>query len=182
MTPQSATRKTRSQSPPQLTQRRPVSQMQAAMPRRSMTPYMCSVSGPRLKVPLDGDGIEARTTPVTAAHCARRRGRALLNLAQDPEGERGRAAALHERDRVVEIDIEPGCERDGIVSGETDAHQFAGAPALDALSFGLDDVGVVCRRHIRNLRISCSESAANWISPSGGICSVLLDGRAADQE
>jgi hypothetical protein len=57
MTPQSATRKTRSQSPPQLTQRRPVSQMQAAMPRRSMTPYMCSVSGPRLKVPFEGEGM-----------------------------------------------------------------------------------------------------------------------------
>ena len=97
MTPQSATRKTRSQSPPQLTQRRPVSQMQAAMPRRSMTPYMCSVSGPRLKVPLEGDGMEARTTPVTAAHCARAPGRALLDLAQDPDRELDRAAALDER-------------------------------------------------------------------------------------
>jgi hypothetical protein len=30
-----------------------------------MTPYMWSVSGPRLKVPLEGDGMYPRTTPVT---------------------------------------------------------------------------------------------------------------------
>src|SRR5438067_881053 len=34
---------------------------------------------------------------------------------------------------------------------------------------------------IRNLRISCSGFSANWISPSGGICAVLLDGRGAEQ-
>ncbi len=57
MTPQSATRKTRSQSPPQATQRRPVSQMQAAMPSSSITPYIWSVRGPRLNVPFEGEGI-----------------------------------------------------------------------------------------------------------------------------
>ena len=51
-------RNTRSQSPPQLTQRRPVSQMQAAMPSSSITPYMWIVQRPESwNVPFDGDGI-----------------------------------------------------------------------------------------------------------------------------
>ncbi len=40
ITPQRDIRKTRSQSPPQRTQRTPVSQMQPAMPISSITPYM----------------------------------------------------------------------------------------------------------------------------------------------
>src|SRR5579862_4029392 len=115
MTPHSATRNTRSQSPPQLTQRRPVSQMHAAMPSSSITPYMWSVSGPRLNVPLEGEGMEPRTTPVTGTHCARRRG-APRELAQDPQSEVGRAAALDERDRLVQVDVEPRRERDGVVA------------------------------------------------------------------
>ena len=71
MTPHSATRKTRSQSPPQLTQRRPVSQMQAAMPSSSITPYRWRVSGPRLNVPSEGEGMYASTAAVTGTHCAR---------------------------------------------------------------------------------------------------------------
>src|ERR1041385_9125044 len=144
MTPQSATRKMRSQSPPQLTQRRPVSQMQAAMPSSSITPYMCSVSGPRLKVPFDGDGMEARARPVTDTHCAQRR-EPLLDLAQDPNRERRRAAALDERDRLVQVDVEPARECDGVVAREAHAHELRGAPPLDAVQFRLDDV--VCRSH-----------------------------------
>ncbi|HEY5693465.1 MAG TPA: hypothetical protein VIR14_03075, partial [Gaiellaceae bacterium] len=70
----------------------------------------------------------------------------LPGLAQDADREVDRAAPLHERDRVVEIDVEPGAEHDGIVSGEAHPHQLAGAPPLDALSFAFDDVGVG-RRH-----------------------------------
>ena len=58
-TPQTATRVTRSQSPPSATQRLPVSQMQARIATSSVSPYMCSVSGPRLTTPVCGLGMKA---------------------------------------------------------------------------------------------------------------------------
>ena len=58
-TPHTATRRTRSQSPPRRTQRTPVSQMQAAIASSSIRPYMWIVSGPRSIVPLCGEEIEA---------------------------------------------------------------------------------------------------------------------------
>ena len=64
-TPQTATRKIRSQSPPRRTQRTPVSQMQAAMPASSIRPYMWIVIGPRSSVPDEGEGIEA-SRPIEA--------------------------------------------------------------------------------------------------------------------
>src|SRR5579884_166241 len=172
MTPQSATRNTRSQSPPQLTQRRPVSQMQAAMPMSSITPYMCSVSGPRLNVPLDGDGMEPRTTPVTGPLCP------TVASAENPDRELRRATALDQLDRLVEVDVQTGGQPDRIVAGEADAHQLGSAPALDALQLRLDDV--VCRRHSQ-VPLSLSGTRADWISPSGGISPGLLDGRCAQQ-
>src|SRR6478735_7817625 len=59
-TPQTAQRKMRSQSPPRLTNRWPVIQMQIAIAASSVRPYMWIVSGPMSTAPLDGDGIEAR--------------------------------------------------------------------------------------------------------------------------
>ena len=59
-TPQTATRKIRSQSPPRATQRWPVIATQAAMPASSVRPYMWIVSGPRSIVPDEGEGMEAR--------------------------------------------------------------------------------------------------------------------------
>jgi transposase len=59
-TPQTATRKIRSQSPPRRVQRTPVSQMHAAIPASSISPYMWIVTGPRSSVPEDGEGMEAR--------------------------------------------------------------------------------------------------------------------------
>ncbi len=64
-TPQTATRRTRSQSPPRATQRTPVSQMAAAIASSSIRPYMWTVSGPRSIVPLCGEGIDARSTGST---------------------------------------------------------------------------------------------------------------------
>ena len=47
ITPQTAMRKMRSQSPPQRTQRIPVSQTAAAIASSSISPYMWIVNGPR---------------------------------------------------------------------------------------------------------------------------------------
>src|SRR4029450_4081755 len=59
-TPQTATRKTRSQSPPHFTQRYPVSATHAAIASSSMSPYMWIVNGPTSIVPLEGEGMLAR--------------------------------------------------------------------------------------------------------------------------
>src|SRR3954453_6210888 len=165
MTPHSATRKTRSQSPPQLTQRRPVSQMQAAMPSSNITPYMCSVSGPRLNVPFDGDGIEPRTTPVTGTHCARIARRPSRST-EDADRELGRAAPLDELDRLVEIDVQAGGERDGVVAREAHAHELGCPPALYAVEFGLDYF--VCRSiHPQCPVLNFRASTGNGSPPPG---------------
>ena len=52
--------------------------------------------------------------------------------------ELGRAAAPDELDRLVEIDVRPRREGNGVVAGEADAHELGGAPALDALELRLD--------------------------------------------
>src|SRR3954469_15957670 len=100
ITPQIATRYTRSHSPPQRTQRTPVSQTAAPIASSSMTPYMWSVSGPTWKTPFGGDGIAARTavTPPSMAS------------AEDFEREVGRAAALEHLDRAVQVDVRAGGE------------------------------------------------------------------------
>ena len=59
-TPQTAQRKIRSQSPPRLTKRVPVIQMQTPIAASNVSPYMWIVSGPRSTAPLPGEGIEAR--------------------------------------------------------------------------------------------------------------------------
>src|SRR5262245_65853827 len=99
----------RSQSPPRLTQRYPVSATHAAIASRSISPYMWSTSGPRSIVPECGEGIEA----ITGRDSALRAGR-LPQLrvkagcaAQDPGGNRARAARTrHEDQRNVAQQID----------------------------------------------------------------------------
>ena len=60
-TPQTATRSTRSGSPPSRFHRTHVSQMAATIASRSIRPYMW-IGRPKMwKTPLWGEGIEART-------------------------------------------------------------------------------------------------------------------------
>jgi hypothetical protein len=66
-------------------------------------------------------------------------------LAQDPDDELRGATTLDERDRLVEVDVEPSCERYGVVARQADTHELGGAPALYAFDFGLDDF--LCRSH-----------------------------------
>src|SRR5947207_341974 len=68
-TPQTATRRTRSQSPPRRTQRKPVSAIAAAIASSSISPYMWIVTGPRSTVPLCGDGMYARITATGWPFC-----------------------------------------------------------------------------------------------------------------
>src|SRR5919204_3269858 len=101
-TPQTATRKIRSQSPPQRTQRIPVSAMQAAIASSSISPYMWIESGPTWTTPVCGEGMYA--SRVTRQDSADDRSH-LLGLQQDLEREIGRAAALDQPDRRVEVDV-----------------------------------------------------------------------------
>src|ERR671937_2374761 len=103
-TPQTATRKIRSQSPPQRTQRQPVRATHAAIASSSISPYMWIVSGPTSIVPLCGEGMLARNVtgqkilPAAAGACL---------LEQDLQGQRRLAAARQELDRKVEVDVRP---------------------------------------------------------------------------
>src|SRR3954466_7958956 len=100
---------TRSQSPPRRTQRYPVSAMQAAIASSSISPYMCRTSGPRSIVPECGDGIEAVITgPIFPDPGPVRPGEASAGLNQDRERHVGRAAALDEIDREVQVDVVTG--------------------------------------------------------------------------
>src|SRR5436309_7208419 len=104
-TPQTATRKTRSQSPPRRTQRKPVRPMQAAIAASRVSPYMCTVSGPSSRVPLCGDGNEATSDtgrgilPVSAESA---RG---IRLEEDLQRQFRGAAAVEQLDGVVEVDV-----------------------------------------------------------------------------
>src|SRR5919198_6563743 len=141
-TPQTATRKTRSQSPPQRTQRQPVSKTQAAMASSSISPYMWIVSGPTSIVPLCGEGMLARNVtgqkilPAAAGACL---------LEQDLQRQRRLAAARQELDRKVEVDVRP--RRQLGRSGRTVARQFEllGPPGLDQLGLILNPS--LCRSH-----------------------------------
>src|ERR1051325_105684 len=86
---------------------------------------------------------------------------------QDPERELGRAAALDELDRLVEIDVRAGRERDGVVAREAHTHELGGAPPLHPVEFGLDDV--VCRSIHPQSPFTLSGFRGVRISPSGGI-------------
>src|SRR3954454_1946616 len=112
-TPQTATLSTRSQSPPRRTQRTPVSQMHAAIASSSISPYMWIVSGPRSRVPLCGEGIDARVTRATFCPEAW-----TPALDQDLDGRFVGAALLDQLDREVQVDVVPRCQRHRIAGVE----------------------------------------------------------------
>src|SRR5438552_16451745 len=108
-TPQTATRRTRSQSPPRRTQRTPVSQIAAAIASSSISPYMWIVTGPRSIVPLCGEGMYARLTGGTFSPRA-------ATPASDHDLDRGLpgAALLDQLDRPVRVDGAQGGTRAGV--------------------------------------------------------------------
>src|SRR5919108_2825494 len=65
-TPHTAARRTRSQSPPILVQRIPMSTTAAAMASSSISPYMWIVNGPTSTVLVSGDGIDATSQVIWA--------------------------------------------------------------------------------------------------------------------
>src|SRR6266508_560202 len=158
-TPQTATRKTRSQSPPQRTQRQPVRATQAAIASSSISPYMWIVNGPASIVPLEGDGMLARKVtgqeilPGRAASCprnadqwrgsggtgrfpqrqTRRQNGAKNGLEQDLQCQLCGAAATEQADRKVQVDVLPQSQlgrRLGAVAGHL---ELLGPPGLHQL-------------------------------------------------
>src|SRR5215218_2827327 len=110
-TPQTATRKTRSQSPPRLTQRTPVSQMQPAMPSSSISGIL-----PAARPAREGNRLE-----------------------QDLKRQLGRAAAMHEVDRAMEVDVEPRCKRLRSVGLIACAFELGDPPPLDLRQLAVMD-------------------------------------------
>src|SRR5215510_2088625 len=134
----------RSQSPPRLTQRYPVSATHAAIASRSISPYMWSTSGPRSIVPECGEGIEA----ITGRDSALRAGR-LPQLAskQDAQRKIRGATALEQLDRDMKINVmshrkSTSCAR--LVPGSLELFR---SPPLDALHLGGSCQGDVSDRH-----------------------------------
>src|SRR3954471_289006 len=147
-TPHTATRKTRSQSPPRRTQRTPVIQMQAAIPSRSISPYAWIAIGPSSSCPLPGDGIEARAA--LTAWILPARGAACLE--QDLQRDLGGASALVEADGRVQVDVVPARELARGRHAVSGAFELLASPFLDAVElralFGLS------RRHRRSSILS----------------------------
>src|SRR5215212_7075164 len=127
-TPQTATRKIRSQSPPRATQRRPVIAIAAAIPSSSIRPYMWIVSGPSSSVPEDGEGIEARSGTGRGILPARLPRRWNERLEQDLQGELGLATAAEEIRRVMQVDIHPARQEHGGGSLVARPLELLGAP------------------------------------------------------
>src|SRR5438552_19052672 len=98
-TPQTAARRMRSQSPPMRIQRRPVSQMHAAIATSSVIPYACRWNGPRSTTPLCGEGMYASNDNLR--DCARRR---RAPLEEDAQGDVVRTALADEIDREGQCD------------------------------------------------------------------------------
>src|SRR5438477_6503249 len=119
-TPHTASRKTRSQSPPRRTQRTPVSQMQAAIAASSISPYMCRTSGPMWTTPVCGEGMLSSTRGM---------------LKEDLEGELLCAAAAQEVAREVKLDVVPRGDRRRRTRVEARPLQLLSAPALDHRHF-----------------------------------------------
>src|SRR5215210_3759821 len=98
--------------------RRPVRPMHATIASNSISPYMWIVSGPRSIAPLPGDGIDAISAATGTGFCPCSRSPA--SLAEDVERRFGRAAALDEVDRAMEVDVDASSElggRSGLVAG-----------------------------------------------------------------
>src|SRR5207247_10777462 len=70
-TPQTATRRTRSGSPPQLFQRYHVSAMHATIASSSISPYMWIERPKTSNVPVCGEGMEAKSASTRDAFCRR---------------------------------------------------------------------------------------------------------------
>src|SRR5919204_5567719 len=174
MTPQIATGKQRSQSPPQRTQRIPVSQMHAAIASSSVTPYIWIVNGPALYTPVGGEGIEA-STAVTPPLCP------PLRLDEDLERELGRTAAVEQLDRGAQVDVEPARQLGGRIRLEAGFEQLLGAPALDALELALDDLVYRRHPHPSSLLSSLRENAAAG-SPHYGVSHSFLTQRGGELE
>src|SRR5262249_13047907 len=122
--------------------------MQAAIAISSISPYMCSVSGPMLTVPVCGEGIEARiTVPIFPDAAARLRMEASEPSDQDLEGDVRRAAGLDQVDREVQVDVVPGRQLRRVSRRETGALELGAAPVLDSLYLALLGGADVCRRH-----------------------------------
>src|SRR5262245_19248345 len=128
-TPQTATRITRSGSPPIAFQRRDVSQTHARIATSSVSPYRWMCSGPTLTMPVCGDGIDASTRRLSSSY----------GLEEDLEREVDRAAELDQLDRAVQVDVvalgQLSCGS-GVVPCPL---ELLGPPANDAVGLGLFD-------------------------------------------
>src|SRR5438093_5481794 len=159
-TPQPATRKTRSQSPPQRTQRYPVNATQPAMASSSITPYMWILSGPTSIVPVCGDGMYARSVngrerilPKASSSCA---------LQQDLQRELLRAALREQADRPVQVHIVPHRQFGRRLSAVPGHLQLLGSP-------GLHQLGLLADFHV-------SRSCHALLFGRGGLSVVPLPG------
>src|SRR5215211_1680995 len=161
-TPQTATWKTRSQSPPRRVQRIPVSTVAATMASSSISPYAWIESGPRSISPRDGDGmLRIGIRGILAA--------AIRRSEQDLQRQLGRAAVLDQLDRPVEVDVVPGRESGGRGGRVARALELGGAPALHPLQLvPVTDVGGA---HVVSVCLALhSLKRTDWIesSPASG--------------
>src|SRR6266540_5817949 len=167
-TPQTATRRMRSQSPPRRTQRTPVRTMQAAIASSSIRPYMWIVSGPMSIVLVCGEGMKARVTGRTFCPPAPRPADDC-GLDQDVDRQLVRTAVLDEADREVEIDVVPGGKRDRVARVVTGPHELLGTPVLDPFHLVLRKKLELNRRHVLAIR---SRAAIGSPLSGGSVMSV----------
>src|SRR5688572_26241578 len=119
--------------------------MQAAIPARSIRPYMWIVTGPRSIVPDDGEGIEARN--VTAGILPGNAG--AVRLEQDLQRQVGGTARAHQVGRVVEVDVEACGDQRRCCRLEAGTLELLRPPACDALPLRLRPRQLY-RRHLVN--------------------------------
>src|SRR5215208_1844586 len=121
-------------------QRSPVRPMHAMIASSSVSPYMWIVTSPRSMEPLEGDGIDAISAATARAFCPPRCSPA--SSAEDAERRLGRATALEQLDRAVQVDVDARRQLGRRIRGEAGALERLGAPPRDALLLGLFDRGV----------------------------------------
>src|SRR6266849_2384538 len=105
--------------------------MHAAIAASSISPYMCSTSGPMWTTPVCGEGMLRSTRGM---------------LKEDLEGELLSATAPQEVARQMEIDVGPSGDRGRGPPIEAGALQFLGTPALDHRAL-VDRNLEFCRSH-----------------------------------
>src|SRR4051812_26207464 len=133
--------------------------MHAAIASSSISPYMWIVSGPRSRVPLCGEGIDARVTRATFCPAGR-----TPALDENFYGRLVGAALLDQLDREVQVDVVPRRQRHRIAGVEARADQLLGAPVLHALDLRLGDDVYLSRSHVPGIRCE----AACGSPPEGG--------------